>query len=122
MIPSVKAGFAARSPLPADGEQSLGAPPERRATRCWVGRTVISESSRTVAGDHDVTRLTKVTRRAGAPLESDGALLPDRAQAAGTLRRLYETALLLFGNRGFHAVSVRDLTRELGMQASSLYA
>ena len=43
-------------------------------------------------------------------------------QAEGTLRRLHETALLLFAERGFHAVSVRDLTGSLGMQPSSLYA
>jgi AcrR family transcriptional regulator len=81
---------------------------------------VISESA--VAGDRDVARLARVTEQVGAAASLPGPVLPPRAQAAGTLRRLYETALLLFGERGFHAVSVRDLTRELGLQASSLYA
>src|SRR4051794_36930142 len=89
-----------RTPHPpvVPGERSLGA-------------LVISESSGAVAADRDVHRLTRVTRRAGVALDGWGSQLPPRAQAEGTLRRLYETALVLFGNRGFHAVSVRDLTR-----------
>jgi AcrR family transcriptional regulator len=83
---------------------------------------VISESAGTVTGDRDVARLARVTRQAGGAAATTGSLLPPRAQAAGTLRRLYETALLLFGQRGFHAVSVRDLTGAVGLQASSLYA
>jgi len=70
----------------------------------------------------DGDRLLRVTLQAGAPAAGIGALLPPRAQAEGTLRRLHETALLQFADRGFHAVSVRDLTRSLGMQPSSLYA
>jgi len=70
----------------------------------------------------DDDRLRRVTQQAGAPAAELGALLPPRAQAEGTLRRLHETALLQFADRGFHAVSVRDLTRSLGMQPSSLYA
>lgn len=82
---------------------------------------MISES--VAAVDPEVTRLARVTERAGAPLGAEaGPLLPPRVQAAGTLRRLYEVALTEFGARGFHAVSVRDLTRALGLQASSLYA
>jgi AcrR family transcriptional regulator len=84
---------------------------------------VISESAATVANDRDATRLAQVTQRAGAPASgSTGPLLPVRAQSSGTLRRLYEVALVRFAERGFHAVSVRDLTRELGLQASSLYS
>ncbi len=45
-----------------------------------------------------------------------------RAPHAGTRLRLYEAALRLFADRGYHAVSVRDLVRELDLQASSLYA
>lgn len=83
---------------------------------------MISESAAT-AVDPEVSRLARVTERAGAPLPSAAAgLLPNRSQATGTRRRLYEAALVQFGERGFHAVSVRDLTRELGLQASSLYA
>jgi AcrR family transcriptional regulator len=84
---------------------------------------VISESS-VVDVERDYARLARVTRQAGAPVAEMPAasLLPPRAQAAGTLRRLHETALLQFAERGFHAVSVRDLTGALGMQPSSLYA
>jgi len=76
------------------------------------------------AADHDVIdrRLARITQQAGASAKHVGSLLPPRAQAEGTLRRLHETALLQFAERGFHAVSVRDLTGSLGMQPSSLYA
>ncbi len=50
------------------------------------------------------------------------ALLPPRATADGTHRRLLEEALLLFGARGFHGVSVREITDATGIRASSLYA
>jgi AcrR family transcriptional regulator len=63
----------------------------------------------------------RVTEQAGR-VGQTGPLLPPRAQSDGTLRRLHETALQQFAERGFHAVSVRDLTRALGMQPSSLYA
>ena len=74
--------------------------------------------------DHEAVdrRLARVTEQAGASATHVGSLLPPRAQAEGTLRRLHETALLQFAERGFHAVSVRDLTGALGMQPSSLYA
>lgn len=82
---------------------------------------MISESA--TVGPTDVSgRLARVTRQASSAAPVLGPLLPPRAQAAGTLRRFYETALVQFGERGFHAVSVRDLTGELGLQASSLYA
>ncbi len=70
----------------------------------------------------DPARLLRVTEQAGASAAATGDVLPPRASAEGTLRRLLETALLQFGEHGFHAVSVRDLTRALGMQPSSLYA
>jgi AcrR family transcriptional regulator len=72
----------------------------------------------------DLLRLTQANEQAAATLDawSGQDLLPPRVQTTGTLRRLYETSLVLFGQRGFHAVSVRDLTRALGLQASSLYA
>jgi AcrR family transcriptional regulator len=72
--------------------------------------------------DPDIDRLARLTQQAGARAADVGAQLPPRAQAEGTLRRLHETALLQFAERGFHAVSVRDLTRSLGMQPSSMYA
>src|SRR5438067_10364750 len=85
---------------------------------------MISDSATGLAASAsaDDDRLLRVTQQAGAPAADIGALLPPRAQAEGTLRRLHETALLQFADRGFHAVSVRDLTRSLGMQPSSLYA
>lgn len=49
-------------------------------------------------------------------------LLPGRATADGTHRRLLEEALLRFGERGFHGVSVREITKAACVRASSLYA
>jgi len=74
--------------------------------------------------EHDALRLARVTEQAAQGIETWAGeqLLPPRVLTEGTLRRLYETALVLFGQRGFHAVSVRDLTRALGLQASSLYS
>lgn len=51
-----------------------------------------------------------------------GGLLPPRASADGTLRRLLEVALVQFAERGYHGVSVRDITRAVGVKPSSLYA
>jgi AcrR family transcriptional regulator len=88
-------------------------------------RLVMSDSAAALAPGAtavDDARLVRLTQQAGARASDIGALLPPRAQASGTLRRLHETALLQFAERGFHAVSVRDLTRSLGMQPSSLYA
>lgn len=48
-------------------------------------------------------------------------LLPPRARADGTHRRVQETALVLFAERGYHGVSMRELAAALGMTASSLY-
>lgn len=53
-------------------------------------------------------------------IETTG-LLPPRAQADGTLRRLQETALVLFADRGYHGVSMRDLAGAAGVGASSVY-
>ncbi|MGX1806273.1 TetR/AcrR family transcriptional regulator [Nocardia sp. NPDC055321] len=48
-------------------------------------------------------------------------LLPAGAELSGTRRRLYETALRLFGEQGYHAVSVRDLATALGLQPGAIY-
>jgi AcrR family transcriptional regulator len=56
---------------------------------------------------------------------SDGAdrtVLPPSATIAGTPRVLLETALRAFAVRGYHGVSVRDITREVGIKPASLYA
>jgi AcrR family transcriptional regulator len=81
---------------------------------------VISEPS-AVLTDRAARRLERATAQAGSVVAA-GELLPPRAQGTEALRRLYETALQLFGERGFHAVSVRDLTGALGLQGSALYA
>ena len=74
--------------------------------------------------DQESDRVLRVTQQAAAGIRSlpPGPLLPPRAQFEGTLRRFMEEALLQFADRGFHAVSVRDITRALGMQPSSLYS
>jgi len=50
------------------------------------------------------------------------ALLPARAASDGTRRRLLEEALILFGDRGYHGVSVREIAQAAGIKASSLYS
>ena len=76
------------------------------------------------AATPEVLRLARVTQQASLASTTigDQPLLPPRVLTEGTLRRLYETALVLFAQRGFHAVSVRDIARVVGLQASSLYA
>jgi AcrR family transcriptional regulator len=64
-------------------------------------------------------------RQAGAavkPEQEVQSLLPPRASADGTHRRLQEVALALFAERGFHGVSVRDIAASAGIQPSSMYA
>jgi AcrR family transcriptional regulator len=55
------------------------------------------------------------------PLDPPVPLLPPRARADGTHRRVQEMALVLFAERGYHGVSMRELASALGMTASSLY-
>lgn len=61
----------------------------------------------------------------GAPAPAlpaaDADLLPPRATASGTLRRMLLSALVLFGERGYHAVPVREIARGAGVRASSMY-
>ncbi|GAC1327148.1 MAG: hypothetical protein NVSMB17_00830 [Candidatus Dormibacteria bacterium] len=52
----------------------------------------------------------------------DAGLLPARSVADGTHRRLLEVALLTFGERGFHGVSVREIAEAVGIRPSSVYA
>ena len=56
-----------------------------------------------------------------APTTPD-AVLPPRATEDGMLRRILETALALFAERGYHGVSMRELAAATGVTASSLYA
>ena len=51
-----------------------------------------------------------------------GVLLPPRAGAQGTLRRLQEAALRGFGERGYHGVSIREIAEAAGVTVSSVYS
>ncbi len=62
------------------------------------------------------------TRRTdGSATAVAGEVLP-RTGLTPARHRLYATALRLFADRGFHAVSVRDITEALGQQPGALYA
>ena len=50
------------------------------------------------------------------------ALLPARPELTPARRRLFETALRLFGERGYHGVSVRDIVGELDQHPTAIYA
>ena len=54
--------------------------------------------------------------------ELTSALLPPRVDSNGTLRRIYEQGLVLFADRGYHGVSVREIAQASGIKASSIYA
>ena len=61
--------------------------------------------------------------RPGSSVPHDApGLLPSRATSDGTVRRLQEAALVLFGERGYHGVSVREIAQAAGVRASSMYA
>lgn len=49
------------------------------------------------------------------------SLLPPRPEWSEARRRLFETAIVLFGDKGVHGVSVRDLMGALGQQPGALY-
>jgi AcrR family transcriptional regulator len=48
-------------------------------------------------------------------------LLPPGLEMSPPKRRLYEVALELFGEQGYHAVSIRDIANALGQQSSAIY-
>jgi AcrR family transcriptional regulator len=53
---------------------------------------------------------------------ADGAgLLPPGLDLTPAKRRLYEVALELFGQDGYHAVSIRDIATALGQHSSAIY-
>lgn len=60
---------------------------------------------------------------APAPFNDDDRenLLPARSTADGTLRRMLLSALVLFAEKGYHAVPVREIARGAGIRASSMY-
>lgn len=49
-------------------------------------------------------------------------LLPDGLGISDARRRLYEAAIQLFGAKGYHGVSVRDIAVQLGLKPMALYA
>jgi AcrR family transcriptional regulator len=49
------------------------------------------------------------------------ALLPPDLDLTPAKRRLYEVALDLFGEAGYHAVSIRDIATALGQHSSAIY-
>lgn len=49
------------------------------------------------------------------------SLLPPGVELAPAKRRLYETAMELFGRNGYNAVSIRDIANALGQQPSAIY-
>lgn len=53
--------------------------------------------------------------------DGHGHVLP-AGQARPGARRLLEAAVIAFAERGYHGVSVRDLTAAVGIQAGSMYA
>ena len=49
------------------------------------------------------------------------ALLPPTPGFSAARRRAFEAAIVLFGARGYHAVSVRDIAAHLGLKPMALY-
>jgi AcrR family transcriptional regulator len=73
----------------------------------------------------EAERLQRINAQAAglpAQLEPQALLLPPRAVLEGTAGRIQEAALVLFSQRGYHAVSMRDLAAEVGVKPSSIYA
>ena len=64
---------------------------------------------------HDQAVQPAVRHDLGAPAPrlalDEETLLPPRATAEGTLRRMLLSALVLFGEKGYHAVSVRQIAK-----------
>jgi len=48
-------------------------------------------------------------------------VLPARPDMSSARQRLFEAALVLFGDRGYHAVSVRDIAGALDLQTGAVY-
>jgi AcrR family transcriptional regulator len=49
-------------------------------------------------------------------------VLPERPGLSEARRRLLTTAVELFGEQGYHGVSVRDIATEMGLQAAGIYS
>jgi AcrR family transcriptional regulator len=79
-------------------------------------------SSNVVAAQHPATGAPQPIDNPPPSVISQGALLPLRLRSNGTLRRLHEAALLRFGERGYHGVSIRELAEAAGVTVSSIYS
>jgi len=55
------------------------------------------------------------------PVWDQETLLPPRAAVDGTSRRILLSALVLFAQRGYNGVPVREIARGAGVRASSMY-
>jgi AcrR family transcriptional regulator len=58
---------------------------------------------------------------AHAPVAASGTHLPPTDTLKPGARRLMESAVLAFAERGYHGVSVRDLTSAVGINVASFY-
>lgn len=56
-----------------------------------------------------------------AAVDRSALLPPGLENLSAPKRRLYEVAIELFGEQGFHAVSIRDIATALGQQSSAIY-
>jgi AcrR family transcriptional regulator len=54
-------------------------------------------------------------------LDAGTDLLPPGLDLTPAKRRLYEVAIELFGQEGYHGVSIRDIATALGQQSSAIY-
>ena len=74
----------------------------------------------------ETQRLLQINAQAAGATAAEGVTavprLPARSLLEGTAGRIHEAALVLFGQRGYHAVSMRDLAAEVGVKPSSIYA
>lgn len=62
-----------------------------------------------------------MTSSTSTAVDDGVVLLPPGVELTPTKRRLYETAMDLFGRHGYHAVSIRDIATALGQQPSAIY-
>jgi AcrR family transcriptional regulator len=99
-----------------------------RHSRDEDGDRPLNRTAKALVFNRDEARLMG-TALADQPLDTrtptaqaQGLLLPARATADGTLRRLQEAALVGFGERGYHGVSMRELAEAAGVRVSSVYA
>ena len=79
-------------------------------------------TSNAMAGAHPAGDAVQPIDNPPPSVISRGALLPPRLQTNGTLRRLQEAALVRFGERGYHGVSIRELAEAAGVTVSSVYS